>query len=421
MDEDQARLFGRRLKTVDERLSSVLDPAARLLRVGFRVRLGGILAGPSPRALRMRGLADFYFSQLGLLLHRGQLTAGKTFTDMVASLRWSQDVVGVEHAVLEGNSRTGPLHVGLLRVDPTKVRIEVRDLRRESARGRSFREVVAEAGALAATSGGFFLYSEPDISPPSRRFDPVGLLVSGGNVLNPPTHRRGSLLIDSAGTPSVQHVGPEGLVFRVRGRRVLAERTVNRAQGGWGPPEHSLSIVGTRVVEVGTQLSVPLNGFVVPVPEGLRVREGDRVEFELPMSEGIAGGPMLVEEGRPALDMRAEDFWDGAPPQTFSQDETGDRNLLPRLAIGLDSSGRLVFAAIDGRNFHRALGLTLARTADLMIALGCHRACNFDGGSSKRMVVGGKEIDLATTEVVDRSVEKKPTRPVHTGVFIFRR
>ena len=119
VDEDQARLFGRRLKTVDERLSSVLDPAARLLRVGFRVRLGGILAGPSPRALRMRGLADFYFSQLGLLLLRGQLTAGKTFADMVASLRWSQDVVGVEHAVLEGNSRTGPLHVGLLRVVPT--------------------------------------------------------------------------------------------------------------------------------------------------------------------------------------------------------------------------------------------------------------------------------------------------------------
>jgi hypothetical protein len=412
-------MFGRRIAAVDARLSSAVDPAARLLRVGFRVRLGGILAGPSPRALRMRALADFYYSQLGLLLHRGSRGKGRSLTDLAGGLRWTTVTAGVEHATLDGTALVGPIHANILRVRPEQVRIEVRDLRREVGRRRTFAESVTEAGAVAATSGGFFLYSEPDITPPSKRFDPVGLLVCGGQVVNPPTHRRGGFFIDPAGRVSIQHIGPAGLVLKIDGRRLTVEEPVNRAQSEWGPATPSVAIVGSRVVDVGSQLPVPLNGFVFPVPEGTRVREGSRVEYELPVAEGIAGGPMLVEDGRPSIDLRSEDFWAGAPPQTFSQDETGDRNLLPRLAVGLDRQGRLLFAAVDGRNFQRALGLTLSGTSELMIALGCQRACNLDGGSSKRMVVGGREVDLATTEVVADDVQPVRSRPVHTGVLIF--
>ena len=414
VDAAQARMFGRRLAAVDDRLNSVLDPASRLLRVGFRVRLGGILGGPPPRALRIRALADFYYSQVGLLIHRGSLGQGRTLSELASSLRWRSAAPGVEHATLEGPSRTGPVHVNVLRVVPEQVRIAVRDLRREVGRGLSFAQSVTEAGAVAATSGGFFLYSEPEISPPQKRFDPVGLLVCDGQVVNPPTHRRGGLLIDPAGRVSLQHVGPEGLVLKLDGRRFVVEGAVNRAQSEWGPQEHSVAVVGHRVVDLGSQLPVPLNGFVFPIPEGARVREGSRVEYVLPIA-------MLVEEGRPAIDLRSEDFWAGAPPQTFSQDETGDRNLLPRLAVGLDRQGRLIFAAVDGRNFGRALGMTLAGTADLMIALGCLRACNLDGGSSKRMIVGGEVVDLASTEVVAEAAQPIRTRPVHTGVLIFTR
>lgn len=419
IDEDQARMFGRRLRAVDEELSSVVDPARRLLRVGFRVRLGGILAGPAPRALRMRALADFYYSQLGLQLHRDSLVDAPSLGELASGLSWSRVAAGVEHALLEGRSPWGPIHAGLLRIDPGQVRLEVRDLRGAMARGLPFAEVVSEAGAVAAVSGGFFLYSEPDITPPSRRFDPVGLLVSGGRVLNPPTHRRAALLIDRTGQAAIQRVGPEGLVLRIEGRRVEVESAVNRATAEWGPAAPSMAIVGTRVLEVGETLAVPLNGFVCSLPPGCRARAGSRVDYDFPASEAIAGGPMLVLDGSPAIDLRAEDFWATAPPRTFSQDETGDRNLLPRLAVGSDRSGRLVFAAVDGRNFHRSLGLTLSGMAELMVGLGCQRACNLDGGSSKRMVVDGRAVDLASTEVVSRSPSASRVRPVHTGVLIF--
>ena len=64
--------------------------------------------------------------------------------------------------------------------------------------------------------------------------------------------------------------------------------------------------------------------------------------------EGIAGGPLLLERGRPVRRMRDEDFWGTAPPVTFSQDETGGRNLLPRhgveggpIRVPLGHAGRL--------------------------------------------------------------------------------
>jgi hypothetical protein len=310
VDTAQARMFGRRLAAVDARLSSAVDPAARLLRVGFRVRLGGILGGPSPRALRIRALADFYYSQIGLLIHRGSLGQGRALSDLASALHWRAVAPGVEHATLDGPSRDGPMHINVLRVVPDQVRVVVRDLRRDVGRGLSFAQTVTDAGAVAATSGGFFLYSEPDITPPQKRFDPVGLLVCDGQVVNPPTHRRGGVLIDPAGRVSIQHIGPEGLVLKLDGRRFVVKDSVNRAQSDWGPQAHAVAVVGNRVVGVGSQLPVPLNGFVFVIPEGSRVREGSRVEYVLPIAQGLAGGPMLVEEGRPAT---------GALPRCMAQ------------------------------------------------------------------------------------------------------
>jgi exopolysaccharide biosynthesis protein len=108
-----------------------------------------------------------------------------------------------------------------------------------------------------------------------------------------------------------------------------------------------------------------------------------------------------------------------APPVTFSQDETFDQNLLPRMACGVDDAGHMFFAAIDGRNFHHAPGMTLEQTARWMQALGCVRALNLDGGSSKRMVIDGRVVDSPSTEVVSGKRDKKLIRPVHSAILIY--
>jgi len=397
VDADQARMFGRRFRAVDQTLADLAPGEARVLRVGLRQRLEEILAGPGPRALRVRALADFYGSHAGVLAWRGR---GGELAALLDPVPWRPVAPGVRHARLDGVAEQGPLHVNLLAVDPEQVRLEVVDLH-----GRG---TVAQLGqgAIAAVSGGFFLYSEPDIPPPSARHDPVGLLMRAGRILNPPTMRRGSLLVGPRGV-ALAPLGMEAV--RVGGRPV---HWWNRARPGPAPWEGH-AVVGDRVLPGRTRWP-PLNGILLrdPVP--------DPVPWALegPWTDAVAGGPMLLQDGESCLDREAEEFTGGAPPLTFSQDETFDQNLLPRMAVGLRDGGELVFAAVDGRNLQRALGLTLRGTGALLRQLGCHTALNLDGGSSKRMVVQGRVVDLPSTEMVTGGHGGARVRPVHTAIRV---
>lgn len=410
VDPGQAAMFGRRLRATDGLLADLAaEPAAALLRVFLRVRLAGILEAPSPRALRVRGLADFLYSQAGRLRHLGG--EGPRLRALVDALAWADVAPGLRMATLDGATADGPLFVNLLEVDPARVRLVATWCRAPGAPARSLAEVARDAGAIAATSGGFFLYSEPDIAPPAARFQPVGLLVSEGRLVSAPSLARGALLVGDDGA-RIGVVGPPA-------------GAVNRAGGLRGPDVDSVAVVDGVVVAVGRALPVPLLGCVIP-RAALTLerpwRVGDAYPWPIPAANAMAGGPLLLRDGEPVLDLRAEDFWGTAPPRTFSQDETGDTNLLPRLGVGRRPDGTLVFAACDGRDLDRALGWTLRGVGRLLADLGCTDALNLDGGSSKRMVVGGRVVDLPSTEVRGggRPSEAR-VRPVQTAWLMFPR
>jgi hypothetical protein len=234
--------------------------------------------------------------------------------------------------------------------------------------------------------------------------------------------RRG---VAAAGAIALARIGANGQRLRARGCEHVLGSVVHRAHARVGPDRAGVAIVGDEVVARGTALAVPLNGFVTTDAALLELDVGERVEWTAPTApsgaavvSGIAGGPLLVADGAPAIDLRAEDFWGSAPPVTFSQDETGDLNLLPRLGVGIDDRGRVLLAAVDGRNFERALGMTLSQLAQLFVELGCRAALNLDGGSSKRMVLGGRTLDLPSTEVLAGAPDDIAVRPVHTALLL---
>ena len=240
--------------------------------------------------------------------------------------------------------------------------------------------------------------------------------------------RRAAILQDAAGELSIERVGMRGVSLTVGAERLrvgAGARCVHRGQARevqLGVGERGLAIVGARVVglasDPGAWLEVPLAGFVLVAGAGPAHEVGAEVRYELPgpvLAAAMAGGPLLI--GEDPLDLAAEDFSGSAPPLTFSLDETFDRNLLPRLGLGLTASGELIALAVDGRNLERALGLTLRSTARVLQALGCVRALNLDGGSSKRMVVGGRNMDLSTTEVVAGGASSEHVRPVHSAIL----
>ncbi len=89
--------------------------------------------------------------------------------------------------------------------------------------------------------------------------------------------------------------------------------------------------------------------------------------------------------------------------------------------IGITATFDVIVLAVDGRNFDRALGLTLGQTASLMRALGCTSAINMDGGSSKRLVLHGEALDLPTTDIIAGDTAGESVRPVYNGFLVFSR
>lgn len=421
VNAEQAALFQRRLQATDALLKGQDHPTAAAFRVALACRCEEILAAPGPRAARLRALADYYAS----------LGAQLPYQDSALPLPWEltpqwQDLdPGARLGRIQGASQLGPVHIHLLELERPSFSAHL-------CGDQSLAELAESKGALAASSGGFFLYSEPDIAPPSKRGDPVGLLVSRGQLHTLPLLGRAAIWSPRGRRPRIGRPTMSGLELRQGAWRcaiaghndptILDEKPTlfNRAWGpvsldGWGP---SFAIVDQEVVSVapGAQ-RIPLNGAVVALPKAHPLPELGPLTLTLPWYDAMAGGPTLLQDGQVQILRGPEDFAGSAPPITFSADETFDENLLPRLGVGLREDGSLVLACVDGRNLKRALGLTLHGLAELLKAQGCTQAMNLDGGSSKRLWVRGRGgVDLPDTEMVTEGASGR-VRPVRTALL----
>ena len=420
VDAHQATMFAERFRSVDRLLEGEGSAESRILRVGLTERLRQILAEGGPtRALRVRGVIDYVYSQAALHWHTASGRPTPDLATWAENPSFIQIRPGVHLARLQGDTAFGPQRVSVLRVAPGIATLQVLDAWRAWGPEQDIAARVQSTGAIAAFSGGFFLYSEPDLCADCRRHDPVGLVASAGAVATPSTFRRAALVQDVTGALHIRVLDLGDHEVQIGGsswRRPAA--WVNRAHGSRGS---GIALVAERVVSVGPDVAVPLNGVVLTACDGglPDASPGDAVAWRLPgVRAAISGGPVLVSDGVCAFDLAAEDFRGTAPPRTFVDDETGDRNLLPRLAAGITADGALVVAAVDGRNAEHALGLGLHSLGELMAALGAERAMNLDGGSSKRLIVDGEIVDLPSIGVQGRGVAVEEVRPLHTAVLL---
>ncbi|KAL7540951.1 hypothetical protein ACHAXR_011796 [Thalassiosira sp. AJA248-18] len=493
IDADQASMFGRRFSSVATLLkdenkdhTSVVT-TNQLLRLALHRRTVQILSTSDPvlsqrKALRIRALVDFIWSQ-SLVLSLKDSPTNDQHPTLVQLARKQQSSstefsTGFHHSTIEGiTSDFGPVHINVLRIDLNKSSCQMKCIDARKRNCTDLATLAKQMGAVAAISGGFFLYSEPDIELPSMRTDPVGLHVSDGNIIGPPTFCRAAILQkmgeNGDRTIGLDKVGMEGVTcsFVVQSasstftqqsikltvgqddvrciHRGSAEEVVIEAH------DCAFSIVGSTIVarkfsSSSTVMQVPLAGFVLVfpqsfLPDGIDIVCDDvtiDITYSLPsthsnVENAMAGGPMFFSDTCHSMDLPSEDFRGSAPPVTFSQDETHDHNLLPRMGVGIakcavSDSEQLVCVAVDGRNLDRALGLTLQGTSDLLRSLGCTRAMNLDGGSSKRMIIWDEKLKthkvvcLSTTEIKanangDKSGSGKTaaehSRPVHSAIL----
>lgn len=434
VDLPQAEMFSNRFLGVVEILRQEGHPAAKMFLIGLVLRTQEILCHGDSLALRVRAIVDFYYSQGARLAYCDNDTVD-SLEDLIDRVSWSNVEQGIIHGQLCGVTQNGPIYANILKL--TERTIWPKDFRGLAG---VFSSQLEKIGCAHGVSGGFFLYSEADICFPEQRGDPVGLLVSQGVICNPPVFNRGALLQYADGQIEIRRLGMEEVAIVFQSETIISPFSVNqvadlgtkiccfnRAFGTISPTFNGsvISIAGHEVLcKSNEPVSIPLNGFVLCFPNAMLpdVAEGESVSYQFlngrALVAGIAGGPILLHCKEPTLDLASEDFSQTAPPITFSQDETFDQNLLPRLGVGITASQELIFVAVDGRNFEKSLGITLHGLAKLLANLGCVAGLNLDGGSSKRMVVGGRMVDLSRTTIETANKRANKIRPIRSGIAI---
>ena len=128
-------------------------------------------------------------------------------------------------------------------------------------------------------------------------------------------------------------------------------------------------------------------GARLSVSERLRTRQGQQLQLN-PATTVTSAGPLLLRNGRPAIDAVAEGVLD---PRDLN-DYTFSAYRHARTMIGVDRQGRILLATVDGIPAVSE-GMTLTEEAALMRSLGAVDAMNLDGGGSTQFASFGQVLD----------------------------
>ena len=290
-------------------------------------------------------------------------------------------------------------------------------------------QMAVQASAIAAINGDFFSFTQGA---------PIGIMIREGELLTTPLRSRATF----GWGPQSSAIGmcTASVSITPEGGNLTAVDEVNQPCGQnqlaiYTPAEGIAQITGphiTALLSMGnatwspsTVLDATLDS-VLPdatetkVPDGkaLLMATGDKMALLTAMHPGekitiqlqtqgydwekienvIGGGPVLVKDGKVAVDAEPEGF-----PASFYAKRH------PRTAVGRTTEGDMWMVAIDGRQEISA-GATLDETAKVMLRLGCVDAVNLDGGGSTCLSLLGVTVNRPSDGA---------ERPVSNGILVF--
>jgi hypothetical protein len=348
----------------------------------------------------------------------------------------------------------GPLRLNVLTVDRSALRGRVTVALPSGGMPRRERTsaMARRSHALAAINGSVFA-----VAPPAAG-DPIGALVSNGQLVSEPLQGRAALLVPRAADqpPSVRSLRFAGKVTAGAKTRLLDGvdrlRGVVPACGGRGgdrptqrpnatlvctDPSELIAYTrafgartraggdGVEVVVKDGRAGAPRRGGGTAIPAGGAVLSGsgDAARFLSALHAGAAvsvdlglladgqpiapgdyaailsGGPQLLAGGAVHIPAAAEGY---RPPNDPAWAiAIAARN--PRTMAGVTADGKLILAIADGRQ-SGSVGLSYTEAAEVMRRLGARDAVNLDGGGSATMVVGGKVVNQPSDTVGERPV-----------------
>jgi exopolysaccharide biosynthesis protein len=335
---------------------------------------------------------------------------------------------GVEYAELLKETPEGPIRGNLLRLDLSKVRLDVVHAK-DAAIGVERTSAMAQRyGALAAINTGFFRLDSSIFAGTS-----VGAIQIDGVRFADSYAARVALLISN--TPNRTEARIERLditttlsIAKNPSRiSILVNRERKNDEAVLFTPEFGRSTLSSpggvefivrrgkveSIVEGRGSNVIPADGFVISAHGKRReelitlLKKGSRVSVHVASS--------LVGGGEPGVAARYEDIIAGVPQLIRNgvvdvtwKDEKSSKGFSetkhPRSAAAILKDGRLLLVAIDGRQPGHSIGIGLDDLANILLEMGAVQAMNFDGGGSTAMYLDGKVVNKPSDKEGERYV-----------------
>lgn len=339
---------------------------------------------------------------------------------------------GVEYAQVEHKLGSDPVKINLLRLDLTKVRLDVHHAMDAAIGLEKTSSIATRHGAVAAINAGFFRLDSS-----LWAGDNVGLLVIDHKVISDASNDRIVLGLNNLSNITEVAFGRSKLSQSIRvgnsSREILISGT-NRELGRnetilYTPFFHRTTLTQKSDIEVevrngrvtqiirGQQSSaIPADGYVLSangeeaslLASSLKVgarlnplrtvvlrrvsHEPDPPEIEN-FEDAVAGVPQLIKEGKIDITWEQE-----KASRSFAETRH------PRTAVAKLKDGKFLMITVDGRQPGVSVGMSLQELAEYLLSLGAVDAMNLDGGGSTTMVLDGKVVNTPSDKEGERKV-----------------
>ncbi|WP_030926149.1 phosphodiester glycosidase family protein [Streptosporangium amethystogenes] len=351
-----------------------------------------------------------YMVRIGLWSFGKQAEADKVVKELKKQgVRAKTDYLGDD-----GTETTGPWNMSVLMVDPKAFKGSFKASVGKSVAKRETTSSMSKlTGAIAGVNGGFFNIHTAK----ALQGDPVGISVVGGRLLSEAVPGRSGLVITQGRKARITELRTQVTAISSDGTKAEVNG-INRAAGSDELVLYTEEFGSKTATDGGIEVVIDAQGQVVKVRQaggivarGTYVLHGTglaavwlqehtqgtgmkldtkvidlRTQRAIPLTSDtyiMGGGVGLVRNGRVRI--------------TAAADGHASINMMlrrhPRTMVGVNKSGGLILATVDGRNPGVSVGASMVEAAQLMRWLGAKQAINFDGGGSSVMVVGHKPVN----------------------------
>jgi exopolysaccharide biosynthesis protein len=345
---------------------------------------------------------------------------------------WNTVHEGVDYAQVEKEFSGLKVKMNLLRLDLTKVRLDVHHAMDTAIGTEKTSSIATRHGAVAAINAGFFRLDSSNWAG-----DTAGILKIDGLVISEPTLNRAAVFIDNREDQTYvvfEHLSTRDW-YELK-KRILTVDGCNRERKDnelieYRPPFHpttltepggiEVGVIEGRVVEIRQGLGsspIPAKGFVLSASgtrrdelKGWITKGWIKIGMKVTGFTAVDTGEVTLNRSVP---FGSEDITNGVPQLikngkidiTWEQEKASKsfvETRHPRTAVAKLKDGKFLMITVDGRS-ESSGGLSLYDLADYLLSLGAVDAMNLDGGGSTTMFLDGKVVNTPSDKEGERKV-----------------